>query len=53
MAELEENNLIQLSSVLFTCISQSFLRRDKKVEYHAHLFIAKHLGQTFYPKHML
>ncbi|XP_012234605.2 probable methyltransferase TARBP1 [Linepithema humile] len=53
MAELREDNLIQLSNVLFTCISQGFLRRDKRVEYHTHLFIAKHLGQIYYPKRML
>jgi hypothetical protein len=51
--ELNECNLIQLQKPLLNCLLHGpVLRRDKRVENHAYLFITKHLAQ-YYPKHIL
>ncbi|EZA56834.1 putative methyltransferase TARBP1 [Ooceraea biroi] len=50
---LNESNLMHLEKPLLSCLLHGpVLRRDKRVENHAHLFIAKHLAQ-YYPKHIL
>ncbi|XP_029666388.1 uncharacterized protein LOC115237466 [Formica exsecta] len=53
MKQLNECNLLQLEKPLLSCLLHgSVLRRDKRIENYAHLFIIKHLGQ-YYPKHIL
>lgn len=53
MKQLNECNLLQLGKPLLNCLLHgSVLRRDKRIENQAHLFIIKHLGQ-YYPGDIL